>query len=172
MHRLPKCLLGKGKEGLSICFLITMPVVIKCCPVVEDKSSPADNCDSSLLGAPGGGAATEKPLEKKEAVIWSCPIGANTASVRGAIISAVCLGANINLAFVLCLYQTLTVHFWLYPGVCDNLFAHLTAPAHAVWLRDDSHEKQLLTKPGVHLWQGFLIWCSSEAVGKSHHDRK
>lgn len=43
-----------------------MPVVIKCCFVAEDGGNPADNCD---LRAAGGGAETEKPLEKKGEVI-------------------------------------------------------------------------------------------------------
>ena len=98
------------QERLSICPLIAMPVVIKCCFVAEDKSDPADNCDASPSELHGGGPETERPLEKKEAVIWSCPIGADAASFSRAIMSTFCLGANIHFPFIMCLHQT--VVFW------------------------------------------------------------
>lgn len=86
--------MGGGKK-ISVQPVIVMPVVIKCCFVAEDKSSPAVKRDFALPpGTPWGVADAHKPLEKNEAVIRSCPTGTNAASVTGAVILTVCPAAS------------------------------------------------------------------------------
>lgn len=87
---------GKAGERVSVHPDILMPVVIKFCFVAEDKSSPAVKRDFALLppGTPWGVANADKPLEKNEAVIRSCPTGTNAASVTGAVILTVCPAAS------------------------------------------------------------------------------
>lgn len=72
-----------------------MPVVIKCCFVVEVKTALLLNAISPPPpGTPWGVADADKPLEKNEAVIRSCPTGTNVASVTGGMILTVCPAAS------------------------------------------------------------------------------
>lgn len=64
-----------------------------------------NDCDSSLSELRCGGTAeAKKPLYKKEAVIWSCPVGTNGVSVTWTIIFTVCPAAGVSFPFVHLVY--------------------------------------------------------------------
>lgn len=114
--------------------IIVMPVVIKCCFVAEDKSSPAVKYNCALPpGTPWGVADADKPLQKNEAVIRSCPTGTNAASVTGAVILTVCPAASAE-------FPIHPLHFgWMITvRLCSYSCVHIisvTSSLPNMWLR-------------------------------------